>query len=197
MPRKPRLKNLNPKVKFWISSGLFQSNLVNSEEETEVVPTQTHEVEEQVEDQKEGENETKKEPEIKRVYTKEEADEIGRVNIVFCEKSRNIYFRISNLFNFLIELQELSNVFWVNQLETILLITQENQVSFRDTVSQIHHPEIICFQGEQTHQLQTDAISEKRVFFDQHWSRNRLCTSLDWSSQVCLNLFLGILFEII
>ena len=133
MPRKPRLKNLNPKVKFWISSGLFQSNLVNSEEETEVVPTQTHEVEEQVEDQKEGENETKKEPEIKRVYTKEEADEIGRVNIVFCEKRRNIYFRISNLFNFLIELQELSNVFWVNQLETILLITQENQVSFRDT----------------------------------------------------------------
>ena len=133
MPRKPRLKNLNPKVKFWISSGLFQSNLVNSEEETEVVPTQTHEVEEQVEDQKEGENETKKEPEIKRVYTKEEADEIGRVNIVFLRgQTRKIYFRISNLFNFLTELQELSNVFWVSQLETILSITQENQVSFRD-----------------------------------------------------------------
>ena len=93
MPRKPRLKNLNPKVKIWISSILFQWNLVNSEEETEVVPTQTHEVEEQVEDQKEGENETKKEPEIKRVYTKEEADEIGRVNIVlFLWKGENQIF---------------------------------------------------------------------------------------------------------
>jgi len=38
--------------------------------------------------------------------------------------------------------------------------------------------------GEQLHQQQTDAVSEKRVFFDEHWSRNRLCTSLDWSPQV-------------
>ena len=38
--------------------------------------------------------------------------------------------------------------------------------------------------GEQKKQLQTDAVSESRVFFDQNWSRNRLCTSLDWSPQV-------------
>ena len=38
--------------------------------------------------------------------------------------------------------------------------------------------------GEQAQQQQTDAVFEKRVFFDEHWSRNRLCTSLDWSSQV-------------
>jgi len=37
--------------------------------------------------------------------------------------------------------------------------------------------------GEQKKQLQTDAVSESRVFFDQNWSRNRLCTSLDWSPQ--------------
>jgi len=37
--------------------------------------------------------------------------------------------------------------------------------------------------GEQAQQQQTDAVFEKRVFFDEHWSRNRLCTSLDWSSQ--------------
>ena len=61
-------------------------NSVNSEEENEIVPTQTQEVEEQVEDQKEGENEAKKEPEIKRVYTREEADEIERVNIYSYEK---------------------------------------------------------------------------------------------------------------
>ena len=86
---------------------------VNSEEETEVVPTQTQEVEEQVEDQKDGDHEAKKEPEIKRVYTKEEADEIERVNINFdFHQMRNImYFRMSNLFNFLTELQELSNEF--------------------------------------------------------------------------------------
>ena len=42
-----------------------------------------------------------------------------------------------------------------------------------------------CYQGEQKKQLQTDAVSESRVFFDQNWSRNRLCTSLDWSPQVC------------
>ena len=86
---------------------------VNSEEETEVVPTQTQEVEEQVEDQKDGDHETKKEPEIKRVYTKEEADEIERVNInIHFHQMRNVtYFRTSNLFNFLTELQELSNAF--------------------------------------------------------------------------------------
>ena len=38
--------------------------------------------------------------------------------------------------------------------------------------------------GEQLHQQQTDAVSEKRIFIDEHWSKNRLCTSLDWSPQV-------------
>lgn len=122
---------------------------VNSEEETEVVPTQTHDVEEQVEDQKEGDNEAKKEPEIKRVYTKEEADELGRDTefIQFFDRAARITERV---------LSEPTRDYFVDY-------TGES--------------------SEQTHQLQTDAISEKRVFFDQHWSRNRLCTSLDWSSQ--------------
>ena len=73
------------KILFEIYSKARNHHLlsVNSEEETEVVPTQTQEVEEQVEDQKDGDHEAKKEPEIKRVYTKEEADEIERVNINF------------------------------------------------------------------------------------------------------------------
>ncbi|CBY22793.1 unnamed protein product [Oikopleura dioica] len=37
--------------------------------------------------------------------------------------------------------------------------------------------------AEQTIQQQTDAVRESRVFYDEHWSRNRLCSSLDWSPQ--------------
>ena len=49
--------------------------------------------------------------------------------------------------------------------------------------------------GEQLHQHQTDAVSEKRIFFDEHWSRNRLCTSLDWSPQVKDNFHFGTLLS--
>jgi dynein intermediate chain len=38
--------------------------------------------------------------------------------------------------------------------------------------------------GEQLQMQTSEAVSEKRLFYDEHWSRNRLCTSLDWSPQV-------------
>lgn len=37
--------------------------------------------------------------------------------------------------------------------------------------------------GEQLQMQTSEAVSEKRLFYDEHWSRNRLCTSLDWSPQ--------------
>jgi len=42
--------------------------------------------------------------------------------------------------------------------------------------------------------LAGERLKLSREFFDERWSKHRIVTSLDWSTQVCVFLYIHILF---